>query len=99
MEWLQAVERNVKAKVKKIQGVDTDGSEYTSLGQLWRKVLRPAANGSNSSEEDPNGLWYTKANEYWDAESNCPCTDGEPLPPRPSFALGNSLLIRLQMDD
>ncbi|RYH08376.1 methyltransferase domain-containing protein [archaeon] len=71
MEFVSAIEDQVRLKLRSISGIDSDGKEYSSLTTLWKKAMQPMkiADGNKTAE------WYEKANSYWDDEKNCPCSD------------------------
>lgn len=79
---LAEIEKILKKRAKKIEGSDTDGKEYSGITALWKYIFpefRKTANKKAKTSHDGSdncGEWYSKANEYWESEENCPITDG-----------------------
>ena len=75
------VEEMLIATIGKINGLDTDDNEYSSIQPLWNSELRPIAvqKVSNSQAElsASQTEWYSKAFDYWESDVNCPITDGK----------------------
>eukprot|EP01031_Cornospumella_fuschlensis_P038612 gene38612-46940_t len=71
MEFVNAIEDQVRLKLRSISGIDSDGKEYSSLSMLWKKAMLQSKKKANNNAAD----WYEKANSYWDDEKNCPCSD------------------------
>lgn len=65
-----------------IRGSDTDDNSYNSILALWTKELKPPplskkASGASIAEDRASEIvWYRKAFDYWEDESNCPISDG-----------------------
>ncbi len=67
---MATIEEEVQTVVGTVLGIDSEGNEYKSLAELWRKV-QPLSGPTAKPKEG----WYEKANAYWEDVSNCPCTD------------------------
>ena len=74
------------ASLGKIEGMDTDDREYTSIEQLWgyelnknKKRLKKATQAGKlvGSEVDKEGehIWYNDAFNYWEDIKTCPISD------------------------
>lgn len=74
MEFVSAIEDQVRLKLRSISGIDSDGKEYSSLTMLWKKAML-SKKSADTNNANKNADWYEKANSYWDDEKNCPCSD------------------------
>jgi uncharacterized protein YheU (UPF0270 family) len=76
----ETIENLLRSVIGRINGSDTDGNEYKNVTSLWKKMLRPQRESTNSlflAEQKAKEVpWYGKAFDYWESESNCPITDG-----------------------
>lgn len=65
-----------------IRGSDTADNTYSSILALWSKELKPPtrskkSSGASTAEDRASEIvWYRKAFDYWEDESNCPISDG-----------------------
>mmetsp|Transcript_11862 Transcript_11862/g.23969 ORF Transcript_11862/g.23969 Transcript_11862/m.23969 type:complete len:324 (+) Transcript_11862:64-1035(+) len=75
------IEEMLLAVNGRIVGLDTDDNEYDSILPIWDKELTRTAlldNKMSSSEAEKSAselVWYHKAFEYWESDTNCPITD------------------------
>lgn len=82
---LADIEKLLKKRMKRIDGSDTDNKEYSGITALWKYIFpefRKSSNKKAKTSHDGStncGEWYSKANEYWESEENCPITDGKTL--------------------
>lgn len=80
---LADIEKLLKKRMKRIDGSDTDNKEYSGITALWKYIFpefRKPSNKKAKTSHDASancGEWYSKANEYWESEENCPITDGK----------------------
>eukprot|EP01033_Poteriospumella_lacustris_P002675 gene2675-1940_t len=78
---LADIEKLLKKRMKRIDGSDTDNKEYSGITALWKYIFpefRKPSNKKAKTSHDASancGEWYSKANEYWESEENCPITD------------------------
>lgn len=99
---LADIEKILKKRMKTIEGSDTDNKDYTGITALWKYIFpefRKSANKKAKISHDGSsncGEWYSKANEYWESEENCPITDGKIISYDSNITLIiiNSFLIR-----
>lgn len=77
---LADIEKLLKRRTKRIDGSDTDGNEFKGINALWQYIfpeLKTNKKAKTQHESSVNcGEWYSKANQYWEKEENCPITDG-----------------------
>ena len=77
------IEEMLLAVNGRIVGLDTDDNEYDSILPIWDKELTRTTlldNKIPSSEAEKSAselVWYNKAFEYWESDTNCPITDGK----------------------
>jgi protein N-terminal methyltransferase len=78
---LADIEKLLKKRMKKIDGSDTNNKDYKEITALWKYIFpefsRPPNKKSKTSHDGSAncGEWYSKANEYWESEENCPISD------------------------
>jgi len=73
------------AVVGTIRGSDTFDNTYNSILALWTKELKApplrkeasdSSASTNAEDKASEVIWYRKAFDYWENESNCPISDG-----------------------
>jgi hypothetical protein len=76
------VEEMLVSVIGDVQGMDTDDNEYDSILTLWQSELKSVpqqergVSQTAAEEKAKESLWYNKAFDYWESETNCPITDG-----------------------
>ncbi|KAJ1426590.1 AdoMet dependent proline di-methyltransferase-domain-containing protein [Ochromonadaceae sp. CCMP2298] len=75
------VEEMLVSVIGEVQGMDTDDNEYDSILTLWKSELKSVpqqergVSQTAAEEKAKESLWYNKAFDYWESETNCPITD------------------------
>ena len=70
---LETIEQElIQVLGEEISGTDNDDDEYGSIQELWEIELVPS-NGAATTAS--NNMWYSRAFNYWESETNCPITD------------------------